>query len=1053
MVAHAQRRTFVRILAIILAAMALRAGAATVPVHVVKTDLRPLIRAAYQSQVQFAVSVPHSASITTDGTWTTAGGIATWHYAVQVPTAVSISFHAFGSALPAGSALVVRGNETTSSYRGSDLHRGELWSRIYPGDALDFTLTLPAAERNDVAFNITSLQAGYRSLGVGVPDHPYYRELRRTLTAASDNTSCVVNYACQVNANNTPPGAATVALVVGNLYECSGVLINDVPENNTPYVLTARHCETGSLGGGNPGAAAQLTVYWDATTPCGATLGSIYAGGVPQTGAQTIVEQQDAWLVKLDKSPVVSDAQFAGFDASGSAVLGGYSIHHAEGVDKQYVEWFGQAATVQMSDVLGSSYVSNFLETINQLGNIGPGASGSGLFDQNDRLVGLLTLGRQSNDPSGYESCPIANPPAPDGTNGTADFTSLAAVWNSTADASSTTGSATLKSALDPANSGTVAVSSEAAASITFSPFTRDIFYVGDSAQIQWSAANATSCTASGGVAGDGWTGSALPNVGSLSVVESTTGTPTYTLTCQFPGGRTVSASTSLQWVIQATAQINAPYVVWAGTPATVTWSSSVAPCALSGGSLSQTNLPASGTVTTTQSNAGDVNYTIACGPSNDSDSSAALVHYVTPSVTFEANGTDRLLGQDFFLQWITEADSCTPSGGAPNDGWATTSFHRNGDATTFSPHVTAAGTYTYTLTCTSASITVQQSVTVTFENNTPYVTASLTPGSVTFSGSPADYSTLTWNSNLSDCAVSTTPNLPFDPTPLPPFDTNTPFDTLPLPQGTLTTAPFQSGTYVLTVTCSDGSLNGGIRVSSTPMTLTVAPVATATAAISFNPSTVLAGQSFTISWTSASTSSCTQSGGIPGGDWGLGVTPQPPAGSVTEEAVAGSFTFGLTCESLDPNQPPATTQATLNIQALAETFTPANTSVTVGDSFTLNWSSTAATSCTASGGGANGSSWSGPVNTSGSLTQTATTAGTYTYTLRCDASNQEVMQEAVVTVSPASSGGTGGGGSLGSHGGGGGSMDWLELAVLATLNLAGMRSRVSRRRLGLPHR
>lgn len=1043
MVAHGQRRTFVGVLASLLSMIATSVAVAAVPVHVVKTDLRPLIRAAFQSHVQFAVSVPHSVSSATDGFWTTAGGVATWRYAVQVPTAVSISFHAFRSVLPESAVLVVQGARTTSSYHGSDLHRGELWSRIYPGDGLQFTLTVAVADRNDVVFNITSLQAGYRSLGIGVPDHPYYRELRRAQTGASDNSSCVTNYACEVTANNTPPGAATVALVVGNLYECSGVLINDVPGSNTPYVLTARHCETGSLGGGNPGAASTLTVYWDATTtPCGATLGSIYDSSVrTQTGAQTLVEQEDAWLVKLDESPLVPDAQFAGFDASGGPIDGGYTIHHAEGNDKQYVQWFGQSAAVQMSDVLGSSYVSNFWETVNQLGNVGPGASGSGLFDQNDRLVGLLTLGRQTSDPSGYGSCPIPNPPAPDGTNGTADFTSLAAVWTSTADSSSSTGNATLKSVLDPANTGTLVTASEVSLAITFAPQTTDVFNVGTPAGVQWSAVNATTCAASGGTAGDGWTGT-LPNVGSQSVVESTPGTITYTLTCQFPGGRTGSAFISLQWVVQATVQatvqINAPFALWAGAPATVSWNSTVSPCALNGGELTLTNLPASGSETTTQASAGDVDYTATCGLPGDSDSTSTEVQYVTPSVIFAANGTDRLLGQDFFLEWITEANSCTPSGGAPNDGWATTALHWDGDAAEFSPHVSAAGTYTYTLTCSSASITVQKSVTVTFENNAPYVTASLSPASVIFSDSPADYSTVTWNSNLSNCALASTPNLPFWSAPLPPFDSNTPFGTTPLPQGTATMAPAKPGTYVLTVTCSDSALNG-LRVSSTPMTLTVGPTPAPTAAISLNPSTVLPGQSFTVSWTSANTSDCTQSGGIPGGAWAEpgGAASQAPAGSVTEQAVAGNFTFALTCDSIDPSQPPATTQANLDIQALAATLSPANTSVTVGQSFTLTWSSTAATSCTASGGGADGTSWSGSVNTSGTLTQTATTTGTYTYKLACDASNEQVMQQAVVTVSSPS------GDSSGGHGGGG-AIGLLELAVLATLGAARWCSEIS---------
>src|SRR5450432_2993054 len=95
---------------------------AAVPVHIVKSDLRPLIRAGAQSHVQFAVLVPHAVSTTAGGTWSSAAGIATWNYAVQVPTAISLSFHAIRSSLPSSAVLVVRGASTTTSYKARDLN-------------------------------------------------------------------------------------------------------------------------------------------------------------------------------------------------------------------------------------------------------------------------------------------------------------------------------------------------------------------------------------------------------------------------------------------------------------------------------------------------------------------------------------------------------------------------------------------------------------------------------------------------------------------------------------------------------------------------------------------------------------------------------------------------------------------------------------------------------------------------------------------------------------------------------------------------------------------
>jgi lysyl endopeptidase len=1017
---------------------------ASVPVHIVKSDLKPLIRAAVESPVQFAVLVPHAVSTSSAGTWTTTGQRATWSYAAQVPSAVSLSFHASQSSLPESARLTVRGSKTITSYGPRDLHRGELWSRIQPGDALEFSLTVELGDRQNVSLNIVSLQAGYRALGSGVSDHPYYRNLMAQANAGSGNSSCVTNYECKVNPSIAPQGSATVALVIEGLYQCTGVLINDVPGDNAPYLLTARHCETGNLGGGNPGAAAAVTVYWDATTACGAaTLGSIYDPGIAvQTGAQTIVEQQDAWLIELDANPIVTDAQFAGFDASGTAVQGGYTVQHSESYDKQFTAWFGQAAQVQRSGVLGSTYVSNLLETVNSVGNIGPGASGSALFDQNHHLVGSLTLGRQTSDTSGYGSCPVASPPTPNGTNGVADFTSLAAVWNSTADTSSSTGNVTIKSALDPNNTGTLVTASGAVQSVSFSasvPSSPE----GQNVQFVWNAPGATACTASGGIAGDGWSGP-LAASGTRSLTESSAGPTPYNLSCVFPGGRTAKTSTSVYWLGPTPlVQLVAPYAVWTARPATLSWTSNLAPCSITGGLMSLNNLPAAGTTTTTQAVAGDVTYTLTCGPVNDQGSSTAQVMYVTPSLILEPTGTDRILGQTFMLHWQTYADSCVGSGGALNDGWGSTAFNvADAPASLFSPHVTTLGTYTYTLTCSSGDISVAQSVTVKFENDSPYVTASLTPLTVTYSNSPADYVTLNWNSNMSTCLINSDASV-F-------FGASDPLRIAYQAQGMATAGPSGPGTFAISVTCALPG-NNPTFVTSAPIMLTVLPPPAPTETISITPSTVVEGQSFTVSWSSTNASHCEGAGGIPLTGWDTnGTFALPPAGSYMYTPGGGSqlgqFNFTLTCESISPNSvAPTSAQAQLIVKespgsTLAASLQTSASNVTIGNAFVLTWSSIDASDCTASGGGADGTPWSGSIGPAGSQARVASVVGTFSYTLVCSnriaATSPQSVSIVVAQQSGDSSGGSSGTGSSGGSGGsgGGGSLGGAELVLLSTL-------------------
>ncbi len=985
-------------------------------VNVVKVDLDTLIRAAANTPTQFAVLVPHKASIQSAGTWSIHGDRATWRYTVRIPTAISMSFHADKVTLPSTAQLTVTGN-SSFSYRARDVRKGAIWSRITPGATLDFELTVAAVDRSRVVFDILTLQAGYRSLGPGVADHPLYK-LLKARAAGSSNATCVQNYQCNISTANTAPAAATVGLVIENLYQCTGSLINDVPGDNAPYVLTARHCESGHLGGGNPSAADTVTVYWDAVSPCGQALGSLYDPGIStQTGATTIVEQQDAWLIRLDASPVVTDAQFVGFDASGAAVQGGYTIQHSMGNDKQFTEWFGQALASQQAGVLGVTYSSNFWEVVNQLGNIGPGSSGSALTDQNNHLVGSLTLGRTTTDSSGYGSCPVSPPSAPDGSNGTADFTSLAAVWNSTADTTASTGATTIKSVLDPANTGAVVTSSISAASITFTSNSYNLA-AGSSAQLSWNAVNATQCAASGGQSGDGWTG-VLPATGQQIVSESAASEVVYTITCIFSGNRSADSSLNILWGSPApNTQVTGSGPTWTTQPASINWTSNVAPCSITGGSLSATNLPAIGTVTTTENTPGDVQYTVTCGTGSEVFLTGWSVTFVTPSVIFTTNGTDRLLGQPLTLSWQSFANSCTPSGGAPNDGWTSTAFPNPGSYPSFSPSVSAVGTYTYTLTCSSGPISITKNIVVIVENNAPYVTLSISPPSYTLTGTSSDGFTLTWNSNLSSCTPSATPLLGG-------FIVYQGSN----PQGTATVTP-GIGSYNFYVTCAPYDTDVG-EVTSAPVTGSVLAPMPPTASLAINPTTVTANQDFTVSWSSTNAVSCTGSGGVNTASeaWG----PNAPSGTQTFTAPSpGTYTFDLSCGSPDGALPNATAEAAVTVLGSASPPTvDVNinpTDVTVGQSFTVTWSSTNAGSCSASGGGANGSAWSGALATSGSVTQGATAVGTFTYTVGCTGTNQQVAQaNSTVTVSNPSSQGTG-------KSGGGGALDALLLAMLASI-------------------
>jgi hypothetical protein len=1024
-----------RIAALLLASSICAAG----QVETLQTDLRPLIKAAVNTPVQFAVHVPHMVSAKSDGQWAVVTPTsAEWSYSIRIPAAVSMSFHATSIRLPSSAVLTVRGAKTTVVYRPQDIKMSDLWSRVLPGESLELKIDVQSAQRDQVVLEIQSFQAGYRALGAAVKDHPYYRQLLGR-SDTGGNASCVQNYQCGVTAANTPIAKATVGIVVGNLYQCTGTLINDVPGDNAPYILTARHCESGTYGGGTPGNSVSVTVYWNATTPCGSTLGSIYDPGiVTQSGSTTMVEQQDVWLIKLFNSPAASDAQFAGFDATGAAVQGGYTIHHALGSNDQLTQWFGQAFALQQTNVLGSTFVSNFLETVNQAGNVGPGASGSSLVDGNSRVVGALSLGRKTTDASGYESCPVSPPSAPNGSNGTADFTALAAVWNSTSDTSSSTGTATLKSVLDPANSGSKIVSSTPAASLNFTASSYSLTD-GDMLTLNWNVPGATACTATGGANGDGWPGS-LPAAGSITLTEAFGGPVKYSLTCVLSGNRQVTTSVLVNWYGSAPfVNLDTLFIRWIGANAAITWSSNISPCSITGGSLNSTGLPSSGTISTTQNTVGDVTYSMSCGTSPVATGNVT-VSYIAPALEFRATGTDRILSQDLHLYWQSHADTCIPSGGATNDGWNTSVL---GPANDFSPRVTAVGTYTYTLTCSAGPSQVSQSVTVTVENDVPYTSLSIVPTTVTYSASPADYVMISWKSNLSYCQLNSNPvnlNPQFTTDPLLPSGAADAEDSGPY-------APGGPGDYVVSMTCTTTPIAAGNPATSAPITLHVLPPPAPTATISTSASVLSVGQQFTINWSSTNADSCVQTGN----GWGSGLGIQPNGSQADSVNVTGQFTFGITCNSIDPNQAPVSAQTEITVNGTVPptaTLTLSRTMATIGDGFTVGWSSANANSCSASGGGADGSPWTDSIGVSGIVSQTATVSGSFTYVVTCFEGSASVKSQATITVSAAAESG----GATSSKGGGGslGLAELFAMLALLAISLLGSSQAAPNRHQGL---
>ncbi len=184
-----------------------------------------------------------------------------------------------------------------------------------------------------------------------------------------------------------------------------------------------------------------------------------------------------------------------------------------------------------------------------------------------------------------------------------------------------------------------------------------------------------------------------------------------------------------------------------------------------------------------------------------------------------------------------------------------------------------------------------------------------------------------------------------------------------------------------------------------TTINLTVDPPLP-TVSIGVSPTTILLGQSATLTWSSTNANagngnpSCTASGAWSGGQGGSGTSQVTPTAT-------GSFTYTLTCSdfsNVTNTSPSASATATLTVTAPPApvvTVNVAPSTIAVGQSATLTWSSTNATTCSAN------SAWSGAQATSGMLTLTPTVAGGFAYSLTCTGAGGTGNGATALIVSP----------------------------------------------------
>ncbi len=250
--------------------------------------------------------------------------------------------------------------------------------------------------------------AGQSVLHLGTVVHGY-RDLDGFMEKAlGQSGACNVDVNCPLGLGWESQRNA-VACVVSGGGACSGSLVNNTSGTVIPYYLTANHC-------GTAGTAAWVFRFrWErtaATAICAAANSTANNGPTTMTVNGCVLRannsSSDFILVELNTAPNPSwGIYYNGWDHSDeTTVTQATGIHHASGDIKKICRE-NDPITQQITSFNGNPNTNVWKVTNWDQGVTEPGSSGSPLFDQNHRTVGVLSGGTSAcsgtTDNNGYD--------------------------------------------------------------------------------------------------------------------------------------------------------------------------------------------------------------------------------------------------------------------------------------------------------------------------------------------------------------------------------------------------------------------------------------------------------------------------------------------------------------------------------------------------------------------------------------------------------------------------------------------------------------------------
>lgn len=330
--------------------------------------------------------LPVNADLQTSGVWQTLpNGDGVWRLRVESPSALATELFFNGFDLPPGGRLYVYspdGEQVLGGFTGyHNKESGIFATASLPGEACFVEYDEPAAVRGAGRFIISSLGHTYRRLGADRAD------------------DCEVDVNCPEGADWVPQRDGVVKLRIvdsGDIFFCSGGLVNNVAQDCKRLILTAQHC-----GIGITDADFLLwKFYFGYQRPnCGtgsASQGRVITGCFKRGESNDNGGESGSDFLLLEAEDAINPTWnpfWLGWDATTNAHTGGRCIHHPAGSEKKISTYTGSAQNSSFWNGSSTHYRVVWAGTESGWGVTEGGSSGSPLFESGGKVIGTLTGG------------------------------------------------------------------------------------------------------------------------------------------------------------------------------------------------------------------------------------------------------------------------------------------------------------------------------------------------------------------------------------------------------------------------------------------------------------------------------------------------------------------------------------------------------------------------------------------------------------------------------------------------------------------------------------